>query len=155
MVTAERRVLSFKEYDQIIKRLHYLKRREGSKIIKEIADVEYSAMELVRMSRQSKVIVFYENDTFIGILAFDVVNPWWTSKRVLDEEIILSMTDDFKGFARIAIDKLIELAEYYKASLIAAGCFFQDKPQIVTNSYIKKGFNLSQPIYMKMMKEGY
>lgn len=152
MVTTERRALSFKEYDQIVERLNYLKTKEGSKIIKDMGDAEYCAMGIVKMSCQSQVIVFYDDDKFIGLLAFDVVNTWWTPKRILDEEFILSMTDDFKGFARIAIDKLIELAEYYKASLIAAGCFFQDKPQMVTNSYIKKGFNLSQPIYMKMME---
>ena len=149
MVTAERRVLSFNEFELIAERLKELRDREGSEILK-LGEPYYAAKSLVQMSMDTKVIVFKEDGKFIGILAFDVVKEWWTREPLLTETIVLSMSDDVKGFARIAIDKLKELAELYDVAAIIAGCLFQKNPQVVTNSYKKKGFDIIQPVYIKM-----
>lgn len=152
MVTAERRVLSFNEFELIAERLKELRDREGSEILK-LGEPYYAAKSLVHMSIDTKVIVFKEDGRFIGLLAFDVVKEWWTPKPILTETIILSMSDDVKGFARIAIDKLKELAEFYDVAAIVAGCLFQKSPQVVTNSYKKKGFDIIQPVYIKMRED--
>lgn len=140
------------EWEKIRTRLLKLRQREGSKLM-QIADADITMKNLVYFSFQNRVVKFYENDEFIGIVVFDVINDWWTDKKILNEVLILCLSDEFKGFGRIAVDKLEELAKQYDVDFIHSGCMFLKDPQVVSNLYLKKGYSFTSPMYVRFMKE--
>lgn len=142
-----RRCLEFNEWEAIRKRLLELRDKEGSLLMQK-ADADVAVRSLVHMSFQNRVVIFYENDEFIGILAFDVGSVWWANLITLEEDLVLCVSPTFKGFGRIAVDKLKELAKEYKAQLIVSGSIFQENPAIIANLYKKKGFKQSCPVFV-------
>lgn len=140
------------EWQKIKERLLYLREKDGSKLMK-YADVDVTVKNLVYFSFHNHVVKFYEGNELIGIVAFDISTHWWTNKEILNEVIILCLSDTFKGFGRIAVDKLDEIAKQNKVDIICSGCMFQKEPQMVTNLYLKKGYELRLPTYVKFLKE--
>lgn len=145
-------ILKEDELLKIKERLLYLRAKEGSELMM-LADADVAVKNLAYFSYKNNVAKFYKNDEFIGIVAFDVSTHWWTDKKVLCELLVLCLSDSFKGFGRIAVDKLEALAKEHNAEIICSGCMFQKEPQIVTNLYLKKGYKLSLPNYVKFLKE--
>lgn len=84
---------------------------------------------------------WYEKDTdrLIGVLAFSVVIPFWTSERSIVENLCLCLDDNFHGFQRLADATLYEVAKYYNCKLIQTGTFLPHKgdKQMVVNGYTK------------------
>lgn len=144
-----RRALRIDEWELIRERLIELRDKEGSDFIK-LADPSIAIKHIVSASFRDNVVIFYDKDELIGILIFTLDKPWWADIKILAEILVLCVSPSFKGFARYAIDTLEKLGEEFKADAICAGCYFQKKPTIVSNSYIKKGFTLMCPTYVKL-----
>lgn len=142
-----RRCLKVDEWEKIRERLLTLRDKEGSLLMQK-ADADVATKSLVHMSYMNRVVIFYEGEEFIGIVAFDVGSVWWANLIVLEEQLVLCVSDTFKGFGRIAVDKLKELSNEYKTHLIVSGSIFQDNPNIIANLYKKKGFKQTCPVFV-------
>ena len=107
---------------------------------------------LALMSADNKVAIFYEGQKFIGILVYSFGSPWWSLKTIIEEQLVLCVDKDTHGFLREAIRELEHLADLHHAAAIASGCFFQQHPQMVTNTYTRNGFTETSPTYLKILK---
>lgn len=142
--------INLEEEDAIASALLRYRDEEGGAFV-HLGDLDITMTSLFHMAANLQVTKFYEGDTFIGIVVFDVGNMWWSDKRFLTEILVLCVDESYHGFARVAIQYLNELAEEFNVDVICAGCYFQAKPQIVTNSYKKDGFTIDAPSYIKVV----
>lgn len=96
-----------------------------------------------------------KSNKLVGVLAWDIGVPWWTDQKCLEEVFVYCLDPDLKGFGRIALKRLDELAGIYGCSFIETGgaaCVDQ-KP--LENLYMKKGdFTFSYQKYIKRMEGG-
>ena len=118
----------------------------------QLCEIKPTMNYIYSASLQGRVASFYEKGIFIGIVMFNIGSHWWSTARVLDEELVLCVDTAFHGFARVGIDFLNRQAKKYRVSAIVAGCIFQKEPQIVLNSYYKDGFTQTCPTCIKEVK---
>ena len=77
---------------------------------------------------RGNLIVFTDTtDRLIGIIMFDVVRTWWCKEDILVEEIVMCLAKDYKGFGRVAVQELENIAEFYNCGLISAGSLLSPK----------------------------
>ena len=126
-------------------------KKEGSAVLQYL-DLPWASQNLLAFSKQGEVVKFYQGDKFLGILCFAVGCEWWTRQTILSEVCVLSCKG-VHGVQRYAIKALDELAKEFHATILTSGCFFQKMPQAVTNGYLKGGYRLSCPTYIKVVNE--
>lgn len=151
METLIEREITYAEEKAIATALLEHRSAEGNDFV-HLGDLETTMNSLRCMAKNLQVVKFYDETKFIGILVFDVVKIWWSKKRFLDEVLILCVSSTYHGFARVAIKYLNHLAKVVEADAILAGCYFQTHPMIVTNSYMKDGFDIYVPNFIKVIK---
>lgn len=150
---AERRMLSTAELEAIFDSLKETIEKSGNSLIKKCNDLELTIRRLAQLSLSQRVVIFYDKGVFIGILVFDVMQEWWSNDKFLVEHFLFCVNNNYKGFARDAIDELERLAKLFDCDVIVAGCYFNKDTQMVSNSYKKKGFTIMCPNYVKLLKE--
>lgn len=90
----------------------------------------------------------------IGILMYDIGNPWWSECFCLKEMLVLTVDPEFKGFGRIALERLQELAEEHGCALIESGSAFCLESKIIHNLYTKKGgFQFTYPNFVRVNEQ--
>ena len=149
-----KRPLTDAELTQIVERTIEERSHVGSSVLYK-ADADKVKESLRKFDEDGRMRVFcIEDDVkteIIGILVFDVGEAWWTRSRILSEVFVFCVDPNFIGFGRIAIRELKALASIFNCDLIVAGNFFMDKPEVMTNSYRKGGFEISCPSYIKVV----
>ena len=101
---------------------------------------------------RGNLIVFVDTtDRLIGIIMFDVVRTWWCKENILVEEIVMCLAKDYKGFGRVAVKELENIAEFYNCGLISAGSLLspQDHKKIENLYMIKGEFTAKYSSYIK------
>lgn len=133
-------ILKEDELLKIKERLLYLRAKEGSELMM-LADADVAVKNLAYFSYKNNVAKFYKNDEFIGIVAFDVSTHWWTDKKVLCELLVLCLSDSFKGFGRIAVDKLEALAKEHNAEIIVVVVCFKKNHKLLLIFILKRAIS--------------
>ena len=95
--------------------------------------------------------VFALNGNIVGVLMYDIGKTWWSHCYCLKEMFLLTIDPEFKGFGRIALERLEELAEEHGCSMIETGSAFCLEPAPIANLYMKKGnYNFTYPSFVKI-----
>ena len=68
--------------------------------------------------RGSLIVFTGTTDRLVGIIMFDVIRTWWCKENILFEEIVMCLANDCKGFGRVAVQELENIAEFYNCGLI-------------------------------------
>mgnify|MGYP004681261555 FL=1 len=142
--------LTLEEVKALYVTMRELEETQCSEVV-HLWDLEWTVKNLINMSRDHKIVKFYQGDKFCGILCFEYGTSWWTPEVTLSEVFVFAVKG-FHGLQRYAIKELHKIAKEVNASIITSGCFFQKNPQIVTNGYKKFGFNETYPTYAKVVK---
>lgn len=123
----------------------------GSQVVKKFANIPEGWKFLKALSKEGKIVEFYDHDKFCGILAFDVGEDWWSGDTKMLVEVVVLSCLGVHGLQREVCKMLDKLAKEYQAQMIVSGCFFLQMPQVVSNGYKKYGFNQTYPTYVKVM----
>lgn len=75
----------------------------------------------------------------VGVLAFDIVTPWYTRYTCLSEMFVLALDPTFHGFGRVAMDYMLKRAKGLGCSLMETGAAMTDKPKMIENLYKRHG----------------
>lgn len=75
----------------------------------------------------------------VGVLAFDVVTPWYTRYTCLDEIFVLALDPTFHGFGRTALRYMKKKAKALGCTLMETGASMTDKPELLENLYKRHG----------------
>lgn len=130
-----------------------LRERQGRSML-YLADRDKFIAQLKAWDEMQQLIAFADsNNALVGILCYDVGSTWWAEGVILIEEFVLCVKPSFAGFSRYAIAALEQLAISHEADMIVSGCFFQERPQVVTNAYMKNGYTEVCPTYIKLRKK--
>ena len=94
---------------------------------------------------------FAVNDCVVGVLMYDIARPWWSNAYCLKEMLVLTVDPRFKGFGRIALERLQEIAVENGCDLIESGSALCLDSKAVENLYMKKGgFQFTYPNFVKI-----
>lgn len=145
-----RRTMNKEEVWQVLRALERQRDAIGNKFI-DLADTYKMHKQLLRWDYNGQVRTFVRPGTedIVGIVGFDVVVEWWSTKRFLTELFVWCVDTAYKGFGRVAVAELEKIAEFYKCAAIIAGNCFMGQPQVVSNTYRKAGFEVL-PVYLKL-----
>ena len=146
----QRRPFLIDELNVVVTKLIEQRDTAGSDIM-QLASPQLVWERLKDMGDNRQVLIAYDKDTFIGIVVFDAGKPWWSYENILTELLVLCVSPKFKGFSRLAISQLEEIAKLYNCKAIAGGALFRRQPKLMINAYMKQGFELS-PMCVKMVK---
>jgi hypothetical protein len=131
-------------------------RGEQGHPLKSLVDYSSILEEVSLRDLQDRLLKFVNTSgKLVGVLAFDVGQPWWSSEKCLEEVFVYCLDPDLHGFGRIALRHLEDLAETYGCSFIEAGgaACVDSKP--LENLYMKKGgFSFSYPNFIKRLEKG-
>ncbi len=89
----------------------------------------------------------------VGVLGWDIGEiPWAPSRSVLKELTAFTVDPGFKGFGRIVLERLQELAKANHCDLIEAGGALCVDPAPLKNLYMGHGgFQWSYPNFVKIL----
>ena len=75
----------------------------------------------------------------VGVLAYDVVTPWYTRRTCFEELFVLGLDPTFHGFGRVAMYYMRQKAKELGCSLMETGASMTDKPKMIENLYKRHG----------------
>lgn len=105
-------------------------------IMKKYGDVDFAVDSIKKESYNGNVVKYYNKGVFAGILLYSTGSPWWSPKKIVAEEFILSVNGQ-KGVQREAIKSLLNFARYSDGIVVAGNIFCKDR--LVGNGYVKAG----------------
>lgn len=116
-----------------------------------LASLEHIHQTVKIANENGYLDAFVLNGHIVGVLMYDIAKPWWSDCYCLKEMFILTVDPTFKGFGRIALQRLEELAEEHGCSMIETGSAFCLEPKLITNLYMKKGnYNFTYPNFVRI-----
>lgn len=111
-----------------------------SKPGKSFANMEAIYKTLYWLADAKHLILFKDtNGRNVGVLAFDIVTPWYSTKTCLDEVFVLALDPSFHGFGRVAMEYLKSKAKACGCALMVTGASMTDDPKMVENLYKRHG----------------
>ena len=131
-------------------------RKLKSKPGKTFADFEAICYSLYWIADANHLILFRDSKgRNVGVLAYDVVTPWYTKHTCFEELFVLGLDPAFHGFGRVAAKWMEETAKLNHIPLLETAAALPEDPQLAKNLYMKKqGFTLEYPSFVKILKEG-
>ena len=75
----------------------------------------------------------------VGVLAYDIVTPWYTRRTCFEELFVLGLDPAFHGFGRVALKYMKKRANDLGCSLMETGASMTDKPKMIENLYKRHG----------------
>ena len=75
----------------------------------------------------------------VGVLAYDVVTPWYTRRTCFEELFVLGLDPAFHGFGRVAMYYMRQKAKELGCSLMETGASMTDNPKMLENLYKRHG----------------
>lgn len=124
-------------------------RKLKSKPGKTFADFEAICYSLYWIADANHLILFKDSKGHnVGVLAFDVVTPWYTKRTCFDELFVLGLDPAFHGFGRVALNYMMKKAKGLGCSLMATGASMTDNPKMIENLYKRHGkCNFTYPCF--------
>lgn len=106
----------------------------------KMADYHSIYYSLYWLADAGHLVLFKDaNDSFIGVLAYDVASPWYTKYTCFEEIFVLSLDPSFHGFGRIALKWMKKKAKEIGCALLETGASMTDKPELLENLYKRHG----------------
>ena len=75
----------------------------------------------------------------VGVLAYDVVTPWYTRRTCFEELFVLGLDPTFHGFGRVAMYYMMQKAKEIGCSLMETGASMTDNTKMIENLYKRHG----------------
>ena len=75
----------------------------------------------------------------VGVLAYDIVTPWYTRRTCFEELFVLGLDPAFHGFGRVALKYMKKIAKGIGCALMETGASMTDKPKMIENLYKRHG----------------
>lgn len=127
--------------------LHYIAskvyneiRKLKSKPGKTFADFGSIYYSLYWIAEAGNLILFKDvQGRKVGVLAFEIVTPWYTRFTCLDEIFVLGLDPSFYGFGRVALDFMKKTAKDIGCALMQTGASMTDNPKMIENLYKRHG----------------
>ena len=127
--------------------LHYIAskvyneiRKLKSKPGKTFADFGSIYYSLYWIAEAGNLILFKDvQGRKVGVLAFEIVTPWYTRFTCLDEIFVLGLDPSFYGFGRVALDFMKKTAKEIGCALMQTGASMTDNPKMIENLYKRHG----------------
>lgn len=124
--------IASKVYNEIRK----LKYKPG-KTFADFGSIYYS---LYWIAEAGNLILFKDvQGRKVGVLAFEIVTPWYTRFTCLDEIFVLGLDPSFYGFGREALDFMKKTAKAIGCALMQTGASMTDNPKMIENLYKRHG----------------
>ena len=115
-------------------------RKLKSKPGKTFADFESICYSLYWIADANHLILFKDSKgRNVGVLAFDVVTPWYTKRTCFDELFVLGLDPAFHGFGRVALNYMKKRAKGLGCALMETGASMTDDPKMIENLYKRHG----------------
>lgn len=129
-----------KTLDYITSKVYYEIRKLRSKPGKTFADFGSISYSLYWVADAQHLILFKDSKGHnVGVLAFDVVTPWYTKRTCFEELFVLGLDPAFHGFGRVALDYMLKKAKGLGCSLLETGASMTDNPKMIENLYKRHG----------------
>lgn len=126
------RYIASKVYNEI----RHLKSKPG-KTFAEYGSIYYS---LYWIAEARHLILFKDtNGHKVGVLAFDIVTPWYTRRTCFEELFVLGLDPTFHGFGRVAVKYMLKRAKDLGCSIMETGASMTDNPKMIENLYKRHG----------------
>ena len=115
-------------------------RKLKSKPGKTFADFEAICYSLYWIADANHLILFRDSKgRNVGVLAYDVVTPWYTKRTCFEELFVLGLDPAFHGFGRVALDYMMKKAKGLGCSIMETGASMTDNPKMIENLYKRHG----------------
>ena len=129
-----------KTLDYIASKVYHEIRELRSKPGKTFADFGSIFYSLYWVAEAKHLILFKDSKGHnVGVLAFDIVTPWYTRYTCLSEIFVLGLDPVFPGFGRVAVDYMLKRAKALGCSLMETGASMTDNPKMIENLYKRHG----------------
>lgn len=129
-----------KTLDYIASKVYHEIRELRSKPGKTFADFGSIYNSLYWVAEAKHLILFKDtNGRNVGVLAFDIVTPWYTKATCFEELFVLGLDPSFHGFGRVALDYMLKRAKGLGCSLMETGASMTDNPKMIENLYNRHG----------------
>lgn len=126
------RYIASKVFDQI-RSLH-------SKPGKAFANLGAIYYTLYCLADAKHLILFMDSKgRNVGVLAFDIVTPWYTRFTCFSEIFVLGLDPSFHGFGRVALQYMKKKSKALGCSLMETGASMTDDPKMIENLYNRHG----------------
>lgn len=126
------RYIASKVYNEI-RSLHF----KPGKNFAEFGAIFYS---LYWIAEARHLILFKDSKgRKVGVLAYDVVTPWYTRRTCFEELFVLGLDSTFHGFGRVAMYYMRQKAKELGCSLMETGASMTDNPKMIENLYKRHG----------------
>lgn len=115
-------------------------RKLKSKPGKTFADFEAICYSLYWIADANHLILFRDSKgRNVGVLAYDVVTPWYTKRTGFEELFVLGLDPAFHGFGRVALNYMMKKAKGLGCSIMETGASMTDNPKMIENLYKRHG----------------
>lgn len=129
-----------KTLDYIASKVYNEIRNLKSKPGKTFANFWAIYNSLYWVAEAKHLILFKDtNGRNVGVLAFDIVTPWYTKATCFEELFVLGLDPSFHGFGRVALDYMLKRAKGLGCSLMETGASMTDNPKMIENLYKRHG----------------
>lgn len=129
-----------KTFNYIVSRVYSEIRKLKSKPGKVFANFEAIYYSLYLVAEAKHLILFKDSKGHnVGVLAFDIVTPWYTKYTCFSELFVLGLDPAFHGFGRVAMYYMRQKAKELGCSLMETGASMTDNPKMIENLYKRHG----------------
>ena len=129
-----------KTFNYIVSRVYSEIRKLKSKPGKTFANYEAIYYSLYWVAEAKHLILFRDSKGHnVGVLAFDIVTPWYTKYTCFSELFVLGLDPAFHGFGRIALRYMKKRAKALGCTLMETGASMTDQPELLENLYKRHG----------------
>lgn len=112
----------------------------NSKPGKKVADLGAIYYSLYWLAEAKHLILFRDTKGHnVGVLAFDIVTPWYTRYTCFSELFVLCLDPAFHGFGRVALRYMKKRAKGLGCALMETGASMTDEPKMIENLYKRHG----------------
>lgn len=121
---------------KVYSEIRHLKSKPG-KTFADFGSIYYS---LYWVAEAKHLILFKDSRGHnVGVLAFDIVTPWYTRRTCFEELFVLGLDPAFHGFGRVAMDYMLKRAKGLGCSIMETGASMTDNPKMIENLYKRHG----------------
>lgn len=121
---------------KVYSEIRHLKSKPG-KTFADFGSIYYS---LYWIAEAKHLILFKDSRGHnVGVLAFDIVTPWYTRRTCFEELFVLGLDPAFHGFGRVAVKYMLKKAKDLGCSLMETGASMTDNPKMIENLYKRHG----------------
>lgn len=113
----------------------------------------YILLEALNERGQLEAWIDKWNGAVVAVLGYSVQDVWWTNgKKALVEETVKAISTNIRGFGRVALERLEELAKINDCAMIISGNIISQDQKLTENLYRKRGgFQFEYKQFIKVL----